>query len=66
MGQRPNELRKKYEGVQQSSLGFLRKLLVLARDTVAAEKAIRAIPREEQGKAALSELFDSLKDNERP
>lgn len=66
LGQRLNELREKYAGIQQSSLEFLRELLVLARDTVAAEKAVQEIPREEQGKAALSELFDSLKDNGTP
>lgn len=66
LGKRLNELRKKYEGVQQSSLDFLRELLVLARDTVAAEKAINEVPREEQCKAALSELFVALKGNGTP
>jgi len=66
LGKRLNELREKYAGIQQSSLEFLRELLVLARDTVAAEKAISEVPREERGKAALSELFDSLKGNGTP
>lgn len=66
LGKRLNELRERYEGIQQSSLEFLRELLQLARDTVAAEKEINEIPREEQGKAALSELFDSLKNGETP
>lgn len=61
LGQRLNQLREKYADIQQSSLDFLRELLELARDTVAAEKAIDEIPREEQGKAALSELFEALK-----
>ncbi|PJE02323.1 type I restriction endonuclease subunit R [Mycobacterium sp.] len=66
LGKRLNELRQKYEGVQQSSLEFLRELLQLARDTVAAEKEVNEVPREEQGKAALSELFNSLKDDGTP
>jgi type I restriction enzyme R subunit len=66
LGKRLNELRQKYEGIQQSSLEFLRELLELARDTVAAEKEINEVPREEQGKAALSELLDSLKDDGTP
>jgi type I restriction enzyme R subunit len=66
LGKRLTELRKKYEGIQQSSLEFLRGLLDLARDTVAAEKAVAEVPREERGKAALTELFDSLKGNGTP
>lgn len=61
LGQRLNQLREKYADIQQSSLDFLRELLELARDTVAAEKAIDELPREEQGKAALTELFEALK-----
>jgi hypothetical protein len=37
-----------------------------ARDTVAAEKEINEVPREEQGKAALTELFESLKTDGTP
>jgi type I restriction enzyme R subunit len=66
LGQRLNALREKYAGIQQSSLDFLRELLLLARDTVAAEKAVNEIPREEQGRAALTELFDALKGDETP
>jgi hypothetical protein len=66
LGKRLNALREKYAGIQQSSLDFLRELLELARDTVAAEKAVNETPREEQGKAALTELFESLKTDETP
>lgn len=66
LGQRLNDLRAKYADIQQSSLDFLRELLDLARDTVAAEKAMHDIPREEQGKAALTELFEAVKTNETP
>ena len=66
LGKRLNALREKYADIQQSSLDFLRELLELARDTVAAEKAINEIPREEQGKAALTELFEALKTDGHP
>lgn len=66
LGQRLNDLRERYADIQQSSLDFLRELLELARDTVAAEKAADEVPREEQGKAALTELFDALKGVETP
>ena len=39
LGRRLNELRERYSDIQQGSLDFLRELLELARDTVAAEKA---------------------------
>jgi len=66
LGQRLNALREKYADIQQSSLDFLRDLLELAKDTVAAEKAEKEIPREERGKAALTELFEALKGDETP
>jgi type I restriction enzyme R subunit len=66
LGQRLNALREKYADIQQSSLEFLRELLELARDTVAAEKAANEVPREEQGKAALTELFEAVKTDETP
>jgi len=66
LGQRLNTLRERYADIQQSSLDFLRELLELARDTVAAEKAIKEVPREEQGKAALTELFEALKTDKTP
>lgn len=66
LGQRLNALREKYADIQQSSLDFLRELLELAKDTVAAERAEELIPREEKGKAALTELFEALKGDETP
>jgi type I restriction enzyme R subunit len=66
LGQRLNALRERYADIQQSSLDFLRELLELARDTVAAEKAAVDLPREEQGRAALTELFEALKGDETP
>jgi type I restriction enzyme R subunit len=59
-------VREKYADIQQSSLDFLGELLQLARDTVAAEKAVTEVPREERGRAALTELFDALKGEQTP
>jgi len=66
LGRRLIELRERYADTQQSSLDFLRELLDLARDTVAAEKETGQKPREEQGRAALTELFESLQDKGTP
>jgi hypothetical protein len=66
LGQRLNALREKYAHAQQASLEFLKELFELARDTVAAEKAAAEIPGEERGRAALTELFESLKEDETP
>jgi type I restriction enzyme R subunit len=66
LGDRLQKLKEKYEHGQQASLDFLRELLELARDTVAAEKQTEEVPREEKGKAALTELFESVKDVDTP
>lgn len=66
LGQRLNALREKYSHGQQASLEFLKELFALARDTVAAEKEVAEVPREERGKAALTELFESLRDADTP
>jgi type I restriction enzyme R subunit len=66
LGKRLNELRQRYADAQHSSLDFLRALLVLARDTLQAEKTMKEIPREERGKAALTELFEAVKSDETP
>ncbi|WJK35364.1 hypothetical protein [Solwaraspora sp. WMMA2065] len=66
LGKRLAARREKYAHAQQASLEFLKKLFALARDTVAAEKAAAEVPPEEQGKAALTELFESLKGEDTP
>jgi type I restriction enzyme R subunit len=66
LGKRLVALREKYAHAQQASLDFLKELFALARDTVAAEKQAAEIPREERGKAALTELFESLKAEDTP
>ena len=66
LGERLQALKERFELGQQASLDFLRDLLELARDTVAAEKSLMEIPREERGKAALTELFESIKTEATP
>ncbi|HCJ48874.1 MAG TPA: DEAD/DEAH box helicase [Microbacterium sp.] len=66
LGQRLARIREKYQDLQHNSLDFIRELLELARDTVAAEKAVNEVPREERGKAALTELFEAVKTEETP
>ncbi|WP_433231603.1 type I restriction endonuclease subunit R [Micromonospora sp. CA-248260] len=66
LGKRLTALREKYAHSQQASLEFLKELFLLAKDTVAAEKEAAEVPREDQGRAALTELFQSLKGNGTP
>lgn len=66
LGKRLNALREKYSDLQQANLDFLRELLELAKDTVAAENEIEELPPEELGKAALTELFEAVKTEETP
>ncbi|MFG1847184.1 type I restriction endonuclease subunit R [Micromonospora carbonacea] len=66
LGKRLTALREKYAHSQQASLEFLKELFLLAKDTAAAEKNAAEAPREDQGKAALTELFQSLKGNGTP
>ena len=66
LGKRLEDLRRRYEDGMQDSLDFLRGLLDLAKDTLAAEREEEAISPEERAKAALTELFESLKNEETP
>ena len=66
LGERLQKLKERYDQGQQASLDFLRELLEIARDTVAAEKAANEVPREERGKAALTELFESVRSENTP
>lgn len=66
LGKRLEQLRLKYAEGQQQSIEFLRSLLELAKDTLAAERAEAEITSEERAKAALTELFENLKDSDTP
>ena len=66
LGQRLEELREKHEQGLITSIEFLKMLLELAKEAAQAEKEI--VPEEEldKGKAALTELFNSIKNEKTP
>lgn len=66
LGERLEELREKHEQGLITSIEFLKRLLELARDAAEAEKEV--VPEEEidKGKAALTELFNSVKNKNTP
>ena len=70
LGERLEKLRQQHEKGLIGSVEFLKRLLDLARDTAAAVKkanaqAVTTSP-EEKGKAALTELFKSVKNQNTP
>jgi type I restriction enzyme R subunit len=66
LGERLEDLREKHEQGLVSSIEFLKLLLELAKEAAEAEKEY--VPEEEidKGKAALTELFDSVKNRNTP
>lgn len=66
LGEQLEELKLKHEQGLMASLEFLHQLLELAKEVVKAEKEV--IPEEEQnrGKAALTELFNEVKNEKTP
>ena len=66
LSERLENLRLKHEQGLLASLDFLKQLLVLAKDVVEAENETPAEAQEDQGKAALTELFESVKNAETP
>lgn len=66
LGERLEDLKEKHEQGLITSIEFLKLLLELAKDAVEAEKVV--VPKEEQdkGKAALTELFNSIKNSQTP
>lgn len=66
LGERLEDLREKHEQGLITSIEFLKQLLELARDAAQAEK--ETVPEEEvdKGKAALTELFNSVKNANTP
>lgn len=66
LGERLEELRERHEQGLVTSVEFLKRLLELAKDAVEAEK--ETVPTEEidKGKAALTELFDNVKNKNTP
>jgi type I restriction enzyme R subunit len=66
LGERLEELKNRHEQGLLTSVEFLKELLNLARDVVTAERAQPPVEREAQGKAALTELFEHVKNPETP
>ncbi|WP_045212255.1 type I restriction endonuclease subunit R [Desulfonatronovibrio magnus] len=66
LGERLEDLKEKHEKGLLTSVEFLKELLNLARDVVNAERTQPPVAREEQGKAALTELFEEAKNSETP
>ena len=66
LGERLEALRAQHELAQISSIEFLKKLLELSKDTLAAEKKVETLDQRERGKAALTELFNEIKNENTP
>ena len=66
LGEKLEELREKHEQGLITSIEFLKLMLELARETARAEKEV--VPEEEidRGKAALTELFNGVKNDKAP
>ena len=66
LGERLEELREKHAQGVITSIEVLKSLLQLARDAVEAEKEIVPMSQADTGKAALTELFNSAKNENTP
>ena len=66
LSQRLEALRLKREQGLLASIDFLKSLLELARDVVEAEREVPDEVVEDQGKAALTELFGEVKNAQTP
>lgn len=66
LAERLEELRQRHEQGLLLSVDFLKALLDLAKDVVATEQASPPIDQEERGKAALTELFEDVKNGDTP
>src|SRR5207245_5306705 len=56
LGERLENLRQRHEQGLLTSVAFLKELLSLAREVVAAEQTVTPVESEEKGRAALTEL----------
>jgi len=66
LGDRLEELKQRHEQGLLTSVDFLKALLELARDVVAAELAVEPVTDEDLGKAALTQLFEAAKNEKTP
>lgn len=67
LGERLEDLKNRYEQGLVTSIEFLKMLLEIASDVVRAEREVVPEPEpEEQGQAALTELFNSIRSERTP
>jgi type I restriction enzyme R subunit len=66
LGERLEQLRERHLQGQLTSIEFLKHLLELAQDVVEAEREVMPNEEIDRGKAALTELFESVKNDETP
>jgi type I restriction enzyme R subunit len=66
LSERLEALKERHEAGQLHSIQFLKEMLDLAKDTVALEKETPPQEDEDRGKAALTALFDEVKNKETP
>ena len=66
LSERLEHLRLQHEQGVLASIDFLKGLLSLAKDVVEAEREVPETEQEDRGKAALTELFESVKNPETP
>ncbi len=66
LSERLESLKERHEQGQLHSVEFLKLLLDLAKDVVEAEKETPPAEDEDRGKAALSELFEQVRNEETP
>lgn len=66
LGERLEDLKQRHEQGLLTSVEFLKELLNLAREVVEAERQYPPLEREEQGKAALTELFEHARNAQTP
>ena len=66
LSERLESLKERHEQGQLHSVEFLKLLLDLARDLLEAEKETPPAEDEDQGKAALTELFEAVRNPETP
>lgn len=66
LGERLEDLKERHERGLLTSVEFLKELLNLARDVVTAERAAPPMAREDEGKAALTQLFEEARNPQTP
>ena len=66
LGERLEKLKERHDKGLDDSRKFLKEILRLAHDIVQAEKETPEIESEDQGKAALTELFEEVRNGSTP